>query len=128
MNFEQWRLEISRRAFACGGTRDFSDKEQDAVIAAAAVVLAKKGPEWCASHPEAFKAAVGNQLGAWVRVALWIARLFMGSNPILLLLGFILPVIVDFLVEHIELASTGACAAMDWNTMGKEAEQFMKGA
>ena len=127
MNFIAWKREIERRAFVCGGDIPAHREENaDRVIAAAAAVLAIKGPDWALANPEAFQTEVLNKLGTWITVGFFIIRIIGFTNPWLLLASWLLPTIANWLQEHVTLASKGLCSAMDWAQLGNEAELFVR--
>lgn len=127
MNFLAWKREIERRAFVCGGDIPAHREENaDRVIAAAAAVLATKGPDWALANPEAFQTAVLGKIGTWITVGFFFLRILGFTNPWLLLVSWLLPVVANWLQEHISLASKGLCAAMDWKQIGNEAELFVR--
>lgn len=127
MNFLAWKREIERRSFACGGDIPAHREENaDRVIAAAAAVIATKGEEWVLANPKVFQTEVLNKLGTWITVGFFILRIFGFANPFVLIASWILPVVANWLQEHVSLASKGLCAAMDWKQLGNEAELFVR--
>lgn len=127
MNFIAWKREIERRAFVCGGDIPAHREENaDRVIAAAAAVIATKGPDWALANPEAFQTAVLGKIGTWITVGFFFLRILGFTNPWLLLVSWILPVVANWLQEHVSLASKGLCAAMDWTQLGNEAELYVR--
>lgn len=127
MNFLAWKREIERRAFVCGGDIPAHREENaDRVIAAAAAVLATKGPDWALANPEAFQAAVLGKIGTWITVGFFFLRLLGFTNPFVLIASWILPVVANWLQEHVSLASKGLCAVMDWDQLGNEAENYVR--
>jgi len=127
MNFIAWKREIERRAFVCGGDIPAHREENaDRVIAAAAAVLATKGPDWALANPEAFQAAVLGKIGTWITVGFFFLRLLGFVNPFLLIASWILPVVANWLQEHVSLVRSGACASIDFAAIGNEAEEYVR--
>jgi hypothetical protein len=123
MNFQTWRKEIARRSLACGGGSPDA-KHVDRVIAAAAAVIAQRGEQWAMSNPSLFQNEVIKKAGTWASIGFAIMRLFGMSHPLLIVASYVLPVVLNWIQEHVSLTSMGACTAMDWKQLGIEAEEY----
>ena len=129
MQFSDFHREILSRANVVGAAHGSpainNPKHADAVCAAAAKVIADRGPEWCVNHPRAFQKEIWGQLSFWWKATIFVAGFFVPGGSIwLTIIGQLVPVIFKWLTEQQTAGLVGAGPMVD---LGNQAEEFVKG-
>lgn len=99
------KVNLARGYSATRTPRD--DGRTDRVIAAAAVVLSERGPQWCLDNPKGFTDAVQLSLGTWVKIGIALAGLFTGGGSIWIsLIGEVIPAVLELLQERLRAVAS----------------------
>lgn len=113
MRFDDYRRDILQGCLVCGGdTANVvfkNERKTSAVIAAAAIVASERGVAWCDANRASFIEETLGKLSFWIKVAMFVAGLFMGGSSIWFTIAqWVLPVIVDWLCGQ---QAAGVCGA-----------------
>lgn len=93
-------------------TKEPHDGRTDKVIAAAALVIAARGPQWCLDHPQAFAAAAQSQLSLWIKLGITLASVLIPGGSLWVgLLAAVIPAVLDLL--HARSQSYGGTESHD---------------
>lgn len=128
MNWSSYRTAVLHRASLAAGysaCRAPGDEgKADKVLAAAAIVIADKGPDWCIANPRAFTDLVKANLGTVVRVVLTVVSLLTGGGTWLLLLRTLLPAVLEYLAQR---RSVYGSSDSDLNELRAHARLILEG-
>jgi hypothetical protein len=131
--FDEFERQVLRNAFACGYTgRDYATRRQNPkqtrqLIAAAACVIAKRGPRWCVENPKRFQRDTLRRLTWVAQIVLSIVGIFSGGSVWLVLARFLIPAILALLERQYQNAGEFGSVAADWQGIATEAETILRG-
>jgi hypothetical protein len=103
--------------------------EAKQLTAAAALVIAERGEEWCLAHPTEFRSALIKHLGTIAQIVLTVAGFVTGTGGVWMILAKILiPAILSYLSTR-SRPKFGAAAASpdDWRSVTGTAQQILRG-
>ncbi len=105
----------------------FADERANKVIAACALVLQERGVEWAFANQREFFELVKNNLGTWISLVLTVASLF-GGGPWLLLLRWIVPAVIDWIILQRQVAGSYGLGSVNANfaAMRADAETVLR--
>lgn len=113
--------------------RDLSGSKAKRVTAAAAVVIAERGEEWCRRNPKKFEASVLSRLGIVANIAITILGIFSGGGIWIALVKILIPAVIWFLNDRLSADSAvdmqygDATLRGDFSSLEHEASQVLKG-
>jgi hypothetical protein len=127
MTFDSFKREILSESLVCGSAADsmtvaVESKKTTKLIAAAALVVHDKGPQWAIDNPDEFQDSMFKYLGWAVRVAL----MFVPGGVFVTLARILVPVIIEVLRRQFSSMSATA-VAVDFDCMATEARRILKG-
>lgn len=122
------RSVLSRVNVARGYAATKADDKTDRVIAAAAVVLSKKGAEWCLAYPKSYADLTLSNLGMWVKLGVTVLGIFTGGSSIwLTILGAVIPAVLDVLHARQQSYGSDGYAGDYGDEFATEANRQLKG-
>lgn len=124
------RSVLTRINLAAGvaATREPTDDKPDRVIAAAALVLSERGPQWCLDNPTAYRDLTLKKLGPFIKIAATLLGILTGGSTIWLsLAASIIPAILELLQTRRQSFGSGSYCGDYGPAFGAAAANALKG-
>jgi hypothetical protein len=109
--------------------KDLNGAKARRITAAAALVIADRGEEWCRRNPQAFEASVLSHLGTIANIAITLFGIFSGGGIWIALAKILIPAVITFLVDRAMTPPGvfGGVLVDDFESLYDEASQIVKG-
>lgn len=93
------------------------------LLACCAIVVRDRGLQWCRDNPRRFRDEVLKHLGLLARLGIGLASLFGGPSVWLMLAGWIIPAVLDWITA--QMVANATAWGIGEDVLGDQAQRFL---